>query len=110
MSVLARLVNWYLANYEDGDVWDLVKIENLGNPGWIFVIYLSGTSLEGTLMAETKENLDDPLKWLVCGAGAWTDESGETDPNFRANGGPLALERMIEIFLDWVETHPAACV
>lgn len=106
MSLLQRLQEWYadaasrLCPGFDSDIWDRIEITNLDNPGWIVVIKLYGTDLSRAAFAEVRENYDSQDRWVCCAVQQTNDvEAG--GPVFVANGGPLALERMLEVFLDW---------
>ena len=83
----------------DGD-WEHgqgVKIGTLDNPGWLLEISLQGTSLEHATFNEftygvfghDQTNGDD---WLTCKV---------EQMHFKGFGGPLKLEEMIRVFLDW---------
>lgn len=95
-SALRELQEWYFAQC-DGD-WEHgygIDIGNIDNPGWSISLDLEGTSLKDVPFAEYKESYDDDLDWIIC---------VKSDTKFGASGGPLKLERMIEIFLDWAKT------
>lgn len=98
-SPLAGLQDWYSSQC-DGD-WEHgfgIRICTLDNPGWSLSINLEDTDLEDVLFTELKENYDDELAWLIC---------SEHEKTFGGSGGPRQLERMIQIFLDWVRANSA---
>jgi hypothetical protein len=72
-----------------------IVIETLDNPGWYLRIDLQETSLKGVNF-EPMSELEPELEWIDCKV---------KDGRFVAAGGPLMLERMIEVFLDWVAEH-----
>ena len=98
MDNLALLQQWYLQQCDED--WEHsygVRIETLDNPGWSLDINLADTSLEGKAFdpvhygmfeeAETSGN-----EWLFC----------KVENNmFSARGGPLKLDEMINVFLQW---------
>lgn len=89
------LEKWYL-NHCDGD-WEHfygIKIDTLDNPGWELIIDLSDTELENKLFEEYKEYIDEN-NWIICQV---------KDNKFDAGGDPLKLEKMIEVFKNWVES------
>ena len=95
-SAISDLQEWY-ASQCDGD-WEHsfgIRIDTLDNPGWSLSINLTGTDLEGLPFTELKENYDNERDWLICVVH---------DNSFGGSGGPLKLERMIQIFLQWVQS------
>lgn len=95
-SPLSDLQEWY-ATRCDGD-WEHgfgISIGTLDNPGWSLDVNLEGTELEGARFAELKENYGEEQDWLICAVH---------DNHFTGHGGPLKLERMIQIFLEWART------
>lgn len=94
-SALFQLQQWYTSHC-DGD-WEHgfgISIGTLDNPGWSLSINLEETELENIPFAELKENYDDEQDWLICVV---------RNNQFSGNGGPLKLERMIEVFLEWAQ-------
>ena len=112
-SVLHRLEAWYSQHcaiyYPElgNSVWDRIEITNLDNPGWIVNIDLFGTPLEGVPFEELREDYESEDAWLTCGVQG-PDSPEEHGNRFVGNGGPKALERMVEIFLDWAEANASA--
>ena len=95
-SALYDLQEWYSSQC-DGD-WEHgfgIHIGTLDNPGWSLDINLTGTELEGVPFLELKEKYEGERNWLICFV---------RDDSFGGRGGPLTLERMIQIFLTWVQS------
>jgi hypothetical protein len=101
MTALSELQEWYLSQC-NGD-WEHthgVEIGTLDNPGWSFVVELSGSSLEGQTFApvahgEVGGSIEDNQDWYVCEV---------KDRKFQAYGGPRKLDDMIRVFLRWVDS------
>jgi len=120
MMLLRELQAWFQTQC-DGD-WEHghgVRIESLDNPGWMVVIELAGTPLEGKEFPDTSyglsngtdlkinsdglvdvgdpdyqaaiEFLEDP-NWLTCAV---------KEGRFEGFGGPEKLEEIIATFLRW---------
>ncbi|MFF4837155.1 Imm53 family immunity protein [Streptomyces sp. NPDC001315] len=90
---LNTLVRWYAAQC-DGD-WEHefgVRLASLDNPGWSIEVDLLGTAAEARLMPKQRTD-DDRGRWMI----AWSD--GEM---FRASCDPGSLERMLEVFQEFV--------
>ncbi|MEP6669205.1 MAG: immunity 53 family protein [Chthoniobacter sp.] len=93
-EAIPRLQRWYLAQC-NGE-WEHnrgVSITTLDNPGWSIDINLSGTDLESKVF-ETVERLEHQDEWIVC---------QRTPTQFQGRGGPLMLDRIIAIFLEWAD-------
>ncbi|MBK9940716.1 MAG: immunity 53 family protein [Kouleothrix sp.] len=96
MHTLTRLQKWY-ESYCDGD-WEHgfgIRITTLDNPGWSMTINLEGTDLENQPFSPI-EDIEPERDWIRC----WVTEN-----TFHGVGGPQKLEAMIELFLDWADTH-----
>jgi len=94
-SALLKLQEWYISHC-DGD-WEHgfgISVGTLDNPGWSLSINLEETELENVPFAELKENYDDERDWLICAVH---------NNQFSGSSGPLKLERMIEVFLEWAQ-------
>jgi hypothetical protein len=81
---------WYLAQCNDD--WEHsygVKIDTLDNPGWTLDVDLIETDLEGIVV---------PLKREVRSQDDWVQFEA-TGTQFRAAGGPMNLQELIESFL-----------
>ena len=92
-SALQELQAWYSVHC-NGD-WEHgsgIVIQTLDNPGWLFCVDLQDTELAEMPFVETKENYEDDMDWLSC---------SKAGMQFSGYGGPLMLERMISIFLEW---------
>ena len=78
-----------------------MKIDTLDNPGWSVDINLRDTRLEKTPFAERSYGVGPEAgtskdEWLVC----------KVEGNiFKGRGGPLKLDEIIEVFLDWAEKN-----
>ncbi len=95
-SVLQELQEWYFAQC-DGD-WEHqngITIANIDNPGWMFTVELAETELADVAFEDFQESLTDELNWISC---------AKRGTAFSGNGGPLMLERIINIFLDWAKS------
>lgn len=93
MEILAELQAWYLAQC-NGD-WEHtygVQVETLDNPGWRLKVDVRDTSLEGVRFEEVKDNYDHERDWMRC----WLE-----DDAFNGACGPLRLEDVLRVFLDW---------
>ncbi len=93
MSNLEKLQVWYQSQC-DGD-WEHqfgVKIFTLDNPGWKIEIDLEGTSLESKEFHEFKLNYESETDWVICQV---------KENKFVGASGPLLMEKMIAVFLDW---------
>lgn len=92
MSAIQKLQEWYRSRC-DGD-WEHsfgVKIDTLDNPGWTVAIDLTDTPLEKKTFAPYEYKFTD-IDWIVCRV---------EERQFRARGGPMKLEELIEVFLRW---------
>jgi hypothetical protein len=92
MSAIQHLQDWYRARC-DGD-WEHsfgVKIDTLDNPGWTLSIDLTDTPLEKKKFAGYRYELS-AHDWINCRV---------EEKQFRASGGPMKLEELIEVFLTW---------
>jgi hypothetical protein len=107
MNALSELQKWFRSQC-DGD-WEHgegISIGTLDNPGWSIEISLRGTDLEGRDFREQAYGVGENAQisgdeWLTC----------KVDGNvFKAFGGPLKLEEMIGVFLEWAVRNgePAA--
>jgi len=93
MTSLAELQDWYLAQC-DGD-WEHtygVQVETLDNLGWRLKVDLHGTPLAGAPFEEVKDNNNHQRDWMRC----WLENGA-----FHGTCGPLRLEDMLRVFLDW---------
>jgi hypothetical protein len=95
---MKELENWYLSNC-DGE-WEHqygITIESLDNPGWRVLIDLTGTKLE-RINFEKINNTESESEWIVCKV---------ENNKFIGAGGPQKLNRIINIFIDWVKVNKA---
>ncbi len=93
MSALEELQKWY-SNQCDGE-WEHrygVSINTIDTPGWAFSVELGGTKLAEVPFTELWENYEVEHDWLICGRNANA---------FVGHCGPLKLETVIRVFLDW---------
>jgi hypothetical protein len=96
MSAIQHLQEWYRGRC-DGD-WEHtfgVKIGSLDNPGWSLTVDLTDTPLEKRVFTPCKYEFSD-IDWIDCRV---------EKKQFRAFGGPLKLEELIEVFLKWKDGH-----
>src|SRR5436305_14213899 len=92
-SALQKLQDWYLAQC-NGD-WEHtygVSIGTLDNPGWIFDVELTDTSLAGKPFATLKQNMEHPTDWVHCSV---------SDHKSRGACRSLNIESALEIFVVW---------
>ncbi len=102
MNTIDKLQSWYLSHC-NGD-WEHssgVSIGTLDNPGWTIDIDLENTNLQTTNFKEISFGVGDNAQtsgndWMVCKV---------EDKIFKARGGPLKLEEMLRIFLQWAEDN-----
>ena len=92
MDEIVELCSWYFEHC-DGE-WEhdkRIRIQTLDNPGWSVHINLEDTELENRPFQELVLERSDS-DWIYCGV---------RDKEFWAAGGPLNLQEMLRIFLDW---------
>ncbi|MBT2398756.1 immunity 53 family protein [Streptomyces sp. ISL-100] len=92
-SLLARLEKWY-SQQCDGD-WEHsygVHIDTLDNPGWLVVVDLEQTELEGRSFSYEEDRTDDD----------WVNASSD-GRKFQGAGGPSNLEAVLRVFLEFAE-------
>jgi hypothetical protein len=102
MDSLQRLQQWY--HSQCNGVWEHswgVKIDTLDNPGWTVEIELRDTTLEARPFTQHSYGVGPEAgtskdEWLVCNV------EGNV---FKGRGGPLKLNEIIEVFLEWVEKN-----
>jgi hypothetical protein len=92
-DTLEWLQLWYLAQC-DGELEHEygVEIGTIDNPGWSIKVDLMGTSLQGKTMERVHVDYEHATDWLTC----WVE-----DDTFQGTGGPLQLQRMIDVFRRW---------
>jgi hypothetical protein len=78
-----------------------VKIDTLDNPGWTVEIELRDTTLEAKPFTQHSYGVGPDAgtskdEWLVCNV------EGNV---FKGRGGPLKLNEIIEVFLEWAEKN-----
>lgn len=94
----SKLQAWYIQQC-DGD-WEHeygVKIDTIDNPGWSLQIDLTGTPQEGKAFERIKIDITEN-NWVNC----WVEEN-----KFQAGGGPLNLDDLIKVFIQWIESENA---
>jgi hypothetical protein len=94
---LERIQNWYESNC-NGD-WEHsygIKIENLDNPGWMVTLDLEDTFLEEVGFEPIEYQKDEENDWIHC---------KKSEQKFKAVGGPQKLDELLEVFLNWAESH-----
>jgi len=93
MDVLQELQNWYQSHC-DGD-WEHsngVTIDSLDNPGWVVKVDLSETDLADRGFSEISHQMQHDSEWMLCRV---------VNQKFEGAGGPLMLEKILRVFLDW---------
>jgi Immunity protein 53 len=92
MTSISKLCHWYAAHCVNEWHEEFgIKIETLDNPGWSLKIDIENTTLSERDLVEVKQENSD-TDWLIA------RRNGQT---FEAFGGPMNLDDMIEIFLNW---------
>lgn len=102
MNTFERLQSWYVRRCND--LWEHsygITIDNIDNPGWQIKIDLKDTYLQTTEFANVSMNCNETdwpadRNWYSCKKDSDT---------FSAACGPLLLETVLKIFLDWAELH-----
>lgn len=90
---MIELQKWYFRQCDED--WEHsfgIKIETLDNPGWHISIDLEGTDLDGKAFVSTEKNYDSELEWLTCKV---------RNNVFEGACGPMELDKVINIFLEW---------
>jgi hypothetical protein len=88
------LQKWYQLQC-DGD-WEHgygIKIETVDNPGWYVIINLIGTECEGHFFSPVQLEIDE-MNWHFCLL---------RNNAFEASCGPCNLNKVLQIFRNWVE-------
>jgi hypothetical protein len=101
MNALVHLQEWYMSQC-NGD-WEHtygVKIGTFDNPGWWLEVELTHSELEGKSFATVEhgkpaDSIEDDPDWFICQL---------KDNKFVAHGGPLNLNKMVEIFVTWAHS------
>ena len=101
----SRLIEWYQSHCDDD--WEHqygIKLETLDNPGWLLVIDLRGTALDGQTMEAIKEGItaeENPElpTWFHCSI---------RDNKFQGACDPTQIVRLFEEFERFRErcSHP----
>lgn len=94
MSPFQELQKWYQSQCH-GD-WEHtygVKIDTLDNPGWSVAIDLVDTDLAEQSFTKIERHQSE-TDWLVCDVQQF---------RFIGFGGPLQLEEIVTIFLEWAQ-------
>ena len=95
MNTFEALQHWYQKQC-DGH-WEHrygVTIQSLDNPGWLLTVDLVDTPLQDTPFGNLTEYAEDSQNWVDC------RRKGNV---FHGACGPLQLERVVRIFLDWAD-------
>jgi len=98
MSTLSELQKWYHSQCNgDWEHAEGISIGTLDNPGWTFAVSLQGTELEYKEFKEHSYGISEHGQnsgddWLTCKV---------QEKKFKAFGGPLKLQEIIQVFLDW---------
>ncbi|WP_281544833.1 immunity 53 family protein [Grimontia sp. SpTr1] len=93
MDTLKKLQDWYLSQCNDD--WEHsfgMKIDTLDNPGWSIKIDLSETSLDKQTFTTVEVDYESDKNWIFCKV---------ENNQFIGACGPLKLEAMLNVFLDW---------
>ncbi len=93
MDALQELQNWYQSHC-DGD-WEHsngVRIGNVDNPGWTVTVDLGETDLADRAFSEIRHQMEHESEWMLCRV---------VNQKFEGAGGPLKLEKILRVFLDW---------
>ena len=93
MDTLQELQNWYQSHC-DGD-WEHsngVTIGSVDNPGWTVTVDLGETDLSDRAFSEIRHQMEHESDWMLCRV---------VNQKFEGAGGPLMLEKILRVFLDW---------
>ena len=96
MSLWSDVQMWFASNC-DGE-WEHdfgIKIETMSDPGWLVVIDLEETNLEGKEFEPVKEESSED-SWIDCRV----EES-----KFRGMGDAARLEEILRTFIDWAKSQ-----
>ena len=96
MSALAEIQKWFTSNC-DGE-WEEdygVKIETMSDPGWLVVIDLEETNLEGEEFEPIELESSEDC-WMNCRV---------EEAKFRGMGDSAKLEEILRIFVDWAKSR-----
>jgi len=96
MNPWTDLHKWFASNC-DGE-WEHdfgIKIETMSDPGWLVVIDLEETNLEGKGFTPIKEGSSE-ASWIDCRV----EES-----KFRGMGDATKLEEILRVFIDWARSQ-----
>lgn len=96
-KIIKRLGNWYASMCNDD--WEHtygVSIGNIDNPGWFLKVELQDTYLYEEYFAEIIIQREDEDDWVNCKV---------VEGMFQGFGGPINLEELLCIFLDWAEKN-----
>lgn len=96
MNAFEKIIFWYISNCDDD--WEHqygIKINTIDNPGWEVTIDLACTDMQD-LEVEYKLHEENPESWY-----------GHSVKNkvFKAAGDPAKLEKLLEIFVEYVENN-----
>jgi len=99
MNILNWLEKWYKLNVDsNGGLWAEhhgARIHTLDNPGWAVKIDLVGTLVEREIFENIEiDNGDDD--WVHCRV---------RNEVFEGFGDPFKLEKILNIFKEWVEIN-----
>lgn len=89
------LIEWYRANCNDD--WEHrygIKLETLDNPGWLLIVDLVGTSLQGKSMPTLNEGCDPAGNPMTA---SWIHGTAANN-QFRAACDPDQIARLFQLF------------
>ncbi len=94
MDMLIKLQNWYFKHCDGRWEHDYgIKIHTFDNPGWSFEVNLNGT--KNVKVSFKKIEIErSEYDWIQC----WIENN-----IFKAACGPLNLEEVLKIFLEWTK-------
>jgi hypothetical protein len=96
MNPWSDLQKWFVSNCDGEWEYDFgIKIETMSDPGWLVIIDLDETNLEGKEFS--------PVKQEPC-EDSWIDCRVE-DSKYRGMGDSSRLEEILRIFVDWAKSQ-----
>jgi Immunity protein 53 len=96
MNVWSDVQNWFASNC-DGE-WEHdfgIKIETMSDPGWLVVVDLDDTNLEGREFTPVAEQTSES-SWIDCRV---------EQAKYRGMGDPSRVEEILRIFVDWAKSQ-----
>jgi len=94
-STIERVQHWYQSHCNgDWEHGEGIEITTIDNPGWRVTIHITDTELADVPFETVELDYEHETNWLRC----WVENG-----RFECACGPLLLEKVLAIFLDWAE-------